>query len=62
MAGKIVSVEARHAAIIAELISANTFAATTDANGLDSARTPAQVLAIAGAYIKTQINASNLPS
>lgn len=62
LAGKIVSVEARHAAIIAELITPNTFAATTDANGLDGARTPAQVLAIAGTYITTKINASNLPS
>ena len=62
LAGKIVSVEARHAAIIADLITPGTFAATTDANGLDSARTPAQVLAIAGTYITTQINASNLPS
>jgi hypothetical protein len=62
LAGKIVSVEARHAAIIAEFLSPNTFANTTDANGLDSARTPAQVLAIAGTYITTKINASNLPS
>ncbi len=62
LAGKIVSVEARHAAIIAELITPNSFAATTDNNALDGARTPAQVLAIAGSYIKTKINASNLPS
>ena len=62
LAGKIVSVEARHAALIADLISNGTFADTTDANGLDSARTPAQVLAIAKTYITTQINASNLPS
>ena len=62
LAGKIVSVEARHAALIADLISDGTFAATTDANGLDMARTPAQVLAIAGTYIKTKIDASNLPS
>ena len=62
LAGKIVSVEARHAAIIAELITPNTFANTVDTNALDSARTPAQVLAIAGTYITTQINASNLPS
>lgn len=62
LAGKIVSVEARHAALIADLISNGTFANTTDSNGLDTARTPAQVLAIAGAYIKTKINASNLPS
>jgi hypothetical protein len=62
LAGKIVSVEARHAALIADLLSNGTFAATTDANGLDTARTPSQVLAIAGTYIKTKINASNLPS
>ena len=62
LAGKIVSVEARHAALIADLLSNGSFAATTDANGLDMARTPSQVLAIAGTYIKTKINASNLPS
>ncbi len=62
LAGKIVSVEARHAALIADLLSNGTFADTTDANGLDMARTPAQVLAIAGTYIKTKLNASNLPS
>jgi hypothetical protein len=62
LAGKIVSVEARHAALIADLLSNGTFSATTDANGLDMARTPTQVLAIAGTYIKTKIDASNLPS
>lgn len=62
LAGKIVSVEARHAALIAELIAPGTFSNTTDANGLDMARTPAQVLAIADTYIKTVIDASNLPS
>ena len=62
LAGKIVSVEARHAALIADLIAPGTFANTVDANGLDMARTPAQVLAIAGTYIKTQIDASHLPS
>jgi hypothetical protein len=64
LAGKIVSVEARHAALIADLLSNGTFAtyANADANGLDLARSPKDVLAIAGAYIKTKINASNLPS
>ncbi|MDQ6757811.1 MAG: ferritin-like domain-containing protein [Bacteroidota bacterium] len=62
LAGKIVSVEARHAATIRELLAVNTFADTTDASGLDPARTPAEVLAIAGPYISTPINASNLPS
>ena len=62
IAGKIVSVEARHAAMIADLISNGTFADTTDANGLDMARTPAQVLDIAKTYVKTKLDASNLPT
>jgi hypothetical protein len=62
LAGKIVSVEARHAATIRELLVANSFASTTDVNGLDTALTPAQVLAAADTYIVTQINASNLPT
>lgn len=63
-AGKIVSVEARHAALIRDLISNNSFAGSdaVDSNGLDKARTPAEVLQIAGTYVKTKINASNLPS
>ena len=64
LAGKIVSVEARHAALIRELITPNSFAASdvVDVNGLDKARTPAEVLAIADPFIKTTINASNLPT
>ena len=62
IAGKIVSVEARHAALIADLISDGTFADTTDANGLDMARTPAQVLDIAKTYVVTKLDASNLPT
>lgn len=64
LAGKIVSVEARHAAAIRDLISNGSFANSEviDANGLDVSRTPLQVLAIAGTYIKTKINASNLPT
>ena len=63
-AGKIVSVEARHAALIRELLTANSFAASdvVNSSGLDLARTPSEVLAIAGTYIKTKINASNLPT
>jgi len=63
LAGKIVSVEARHAALIRELISPNTFLGDqVDANSVNISRTPPEVLAIAGAYIKTKINASNLPT
>jgi len=64
LAGKIVSVEARHAAYIRDLISNGSFADNTvlDVNGLEKSRTPVQVLAIAQTYIKTKINASNLPT
>lgn len=64
LAGKIVSVEARHAALIRDLIENGTFAnmEVIDANGLDKARTPAEVLSMAQSFLKTSINASNLPS
>lgn len=62
LAGKIVSVEARHAALIRDLVSNGTFANSTDSNGLDTAKTPAEVLAIAGTYIVNSIDASNLPT
>ncbi len=64
IAGKIVSVEARHAALIRELLATNSFAASdvVDANGLDKARTPGEVLAMADPFITTKINASNLPT
>jgi hypothetical protein len=65
LAGKIVSVEARHAALIRDLITNGTFADSSVVSvdkGLDTSRTPSQVLAIAGAYVKTTINASNLPT
>ncbi len=66
VAGKIVSVEARHAAAIRTLNaggSATAFANSEviDSNGLDLARSPSEVLAIAGTYIVTPINASGLP-
>jgi hypothetical protein len=63
LAGKIVSVEARHAALIRDLISNGSFADSEviDMNGLDKSRTPTEVLQIAGTYVKTRINASSLP-
>ncbi|HTE26630.1 ferritin-like domain-containing protein [Flavitalea sp.] len=64
IAGKIVSVEARHAAYIRDLTSNGSFADSTvvDAMGLDKSRMPMEVLSIAAPYIKTKINASNLPT
>ncbi|KAA3436488.1 ferritin-like domain-containing protein [Rufibacter hautae] len=71
IAGKIVSVEARHAAEIRDMIENGTFASgaagitagnIVDANGLDVALTPTQVLAAAQPFIKETINASSLPT
>jgi hypothetical protein len=63
-AGEIVSVEARHAAAIRDLITANSFAANdvVDANGLDKANDPTTVLTAADVYVTTTINASGLPT
>jgi hypothetical protein len=64
LAGKIVSVEARHAAFIRDLISNGTFADSTaiDAMGLDMAKAPKEVLATAASYLKSKVNANNLPT
>ena len=62
LAGKIVSVEARHAAYIRDLIANGSFADGLDVNALDMSRTPSQVFAIAGKYVKTKLNISNLPT
>lgn len=66
VAGKIVSVEARHAAAIRDLLQPKTayFAGddVIDANGQDGALTPLKVLADASAYVKTNIDASQLPT
>ncbi len=64
LAGKIVSVEARHAAYIRDLISNGSFADSSviDANGLDKSRKPREVLGIASTYVKTKLDASTLPA
>lgn len=64
LAGNIVSVEARHAAYIRDLVKPDSFAGSdvVDANGLDMSRKPGDVLKIAGKYIKTKIDASHLPT
>jgi hypothetical protein len=61
LAGKIVSVEARHAAYIRNLVSTGSFADATiiDANGMDKAQTIPQVLAIANTYLTTKVNAAS---
>ncbi|MET4081860.1 rubrerythrin [Pedobacter sp. UYP30] len=68
VAGKIVSVEARHASYIRDLVSPGSFAnlstltalGADSANALDGALTPDKVLAMAGKFIKTKITVINL--
>ncbi|MGC4057918.1 MAG: ferritin-like domain-containing protein [Chitinophagaceae bacterium] len=64
LAGKIVSVEARHAAYIRDMISNGSFADATaiDANGLDMSKMPSEVLPIASGFLKSKITANNLPT
>ena len=58
IAGKIVSVEARHAAAIRDLINPGTAAFSgddvIDANGLDVAKEPSDIVMAAGGFIKTK--------
>jgi hypothetical protein len=65
LAGKIVSVEARHAAIIRDLLNPNSIDFAGDdiinSNGLDLAKTPSMILGDVGPFIKTSITGGNLP-
>ncbi len=66
LAGKIVSVEARHAAAIRDLLNprSSDFAGNDvvdPSTGLDKQRKPSEVLPLADPYIKTIITANNLP-
>lgn len=62
LAGKIVSVEARHAAYIRDLISNGSFADDTDANGMDKSMEPASVLTMANQFLVTKVAGTNLPT
>ncbi len=67
IAGKIVSVEARHASVIRDLLNPGSadFAGddvVTPSNGLDVVRSPGMVLSAAATFIKTPINANQLPT
>lgn len=59
IAGKIVSVEARHASVIRDLVKPRTGFFAPDA--LDPAREPGEILKLASQFVKTPINASRLP-
>jgi hypothetical protein len=63
-AGRIVSVEARHAAVIRDLLNMNSVAFAgddvVDKNGLDVAYAPAEVLPKAAPFITTPVTANGL--
>jgi hypothetical protein len=64
LAGKIVSVEARHAAVIRDLLTPKTasFAGDdiVDANGFDKATPPADILAAVKGYVKDTITGASV--
>lgn len=64
IAGKIVSVEARHAAVIRDMISprSRSFAGddVVDANGLDRAIKPREILSMVAPYFKTPLRVAGI--
>ncbi|WP_188507082.1 ferritin-like domain-containing protein [Parapedobacter pyrenivorans] len=64
LAGKIVSVEARHAALVRDLIENGSFAndEVIDSNGLDLSNSPTVVLQAAAPFIKSPIDVTDLPT
>ncbi len=68
LAGKIVSVEARHASAIRSIFLSDDTAFAgddvIDSNGLDPAKSPSEILAAVGAtgFVKTEFTANQLPS
>jgi hypothetical protein len=59
--GKIVSVEARHAALIGNMITFGLFASNdqVDGNGLNKSSVIAEVLPVVNTYLKTKVSAVN---
>jgi len=67
IAGKIVSVEARHAAIIRDFLDYNSFVGpdvVDPSTGLEKSRMPAEVASLANMYLKpgSKISVANLPT
>ncbi|GGH16905.1 ferritin-like domain-containing protein [Mucilaginibacter phyllosphaerae] len=60
LAGKIVSVEARHAALISNLISPGSFASDQlDSNGLNKHASIKDILSAANGFLKTKVTANS---
>lgn len=61
LAGKIVSVKARHSAFIRDIANPGSFASNTDGNGIEAILPIEKVLEYASAYIPEKLSAKNLP-
>lgn len=63
MLGKLASVEARHAALAHEALQAGSFAdMAVGATGLDSAKTPLEVIALIQPFVPVAISTAYLPT
>ena len=60
LAGAIVSVEARHAALIDNLLGLSFVDSQIDSNGINLSNTPTTVAAAANTYLKTKISVSGI--
>ncbi len=58
---KLASVEARHAAAVRNYIAPGSFSDTTDSNGIDSGKAPADVIALVRPYMKVSLSVANFP-
>lgn len=61
---KMASVEARHAAFVRDMLQPNSFAApeVVGATGLDTVKTPVEVVALIAPYVPITLDASALPT
>ncbi|HEX8427747.1 ferritin-like domain-containing protein [Hymenobacter sp.] len=60
--GKLASVEARHAALVHEVLQADSFASTVGADGLDDAKTPAEVIELLKPFFPIEVSVAALPT
>lgn len=60
--GKLASVEARHAALVHEILQPDSFASTVGADGLDDAKTPAEIIALLKPFLPIEVSVAALPT
>ncbi|MDF7813256.1 ferritin-like domain-containing protein [Hymenobacter sp. YC55] len=60
--GKLASVEARHAALVHEILQSDSFASTVGADGLDDAKTPTEVIELIKSFLPVEVSVAALPT